>query len=103
MRPRFSPEVSFGAILQAGVLVVTISGGVFGAYMTLRADLDSQNTEFRVAIVGHEARITMLERALEERATDDRRFQGEMRDHLAQITAAIADLRTQIVQKEDRR
>lgn len=100
--PRFTPEVELGQILQALVLVATVGGGVLGGYLTLRADIEEQRTEFRVAIAAHDARLSVLERALEERRHEDREFEAEMRGTLERIVRAIADLKTEIVQKQDR-
>jgi hypothetical protein len=101
--PHFTPEVELGQIMQALVLVVTVGGGVLGGYLTWRADLDGQRAEFRVAIAAHEARLSVVEHAIEQRNHDDRAFEAEMRATLDRISQAIADLRTEIVQKQDRR
>ena len=100
--PHFRPDIELGQIVQALILVVTLGGGIFGGYLTLRSDLDSDRAEFRVGVAGHEARLTMLEHALEERREDERAFEAETRDSLERITQAIADLKTVLAQKQDR-
>ncbi len=103
LRPRFSPEVNFGHVLQAAVLVLTVGGGAVTSYISLRGDIERLRAELGVQIAGHEMRIASAERALEQRRLDDRAFQAEVRAALARVIDAIGDLRTQIVQKQDRR
>jgi hypothetical protein len=103
MTLKFTPEIELGQILQALVLIATIGGAVLGGYLTLRADIEDQRTEFRIAIAAHDARLSVLERALEERRREDREFEAETRAALERIAQAIADLKTEIVQKQDRR
>ena len=62
-----------------------------------------QRAEFRVALAGHEARLTVAERLLDERRSDDRLFQVEMRAALGRVMQGIGDLRTELVQKQDRK
>lgn len=102
-RPRFSPEVNFGHILQAVVLALTIGGGAVTSYVSLRGDIEQLRADLGVQIASHELRIEASERALEQRRLDDRDFQAETRAALARIIDAIGDLRTQIVQKQDRK
>ena len=92
--PRFSPEINFGHLLQAAVILVTIGGGAITSYLSLRSDLDLQRAEFRVALAGHEARLAVAERLIEERRTEDRQFQAEMRAALERVMQAIGDLKT---------
>jgi hypothetical protein len=54
-------------------------------------------------IAEHELRIAAVERALDQGRADDRDFRAEMRTALARIFDALGDLRTQIVQKQDRK
>jgi hypothetical protein len=102
-RPRFSPEVNFGHIMQAAVLVLTIGGGAITSYISLRGDIEQLRVDLSVQIAAHELRIEAAERALEQRRLDDRDFQAEMRTALGRIIDAIGDLRTQIVQKQDKK
>jgi hypothetical protein len=62
-----------------------------------------QRAEYRVALAGHEARLAVAERELDERAREDRQFQTEMRAALDRVMEAIAALRTELVQKQNRR
>jgi len=102
-RPRFSPEVNFGHIMQAAVLVLTIGGGAVTSYISLRSDIEQLRADLSVQIASHELRIEAVERALEQRRLDERDFRTEMRAALGRIIDAIGDLRTQIVQKQDRK
>jgi hypothetical protein len=103
LKPRFSPEVNFGHVMQATVLLLTVGGGAVTSYISLRGDLENLRSELAVQIASHELRIAAAERALEQRRVDESDFQAEMRTALARIIDAIADLRTQIVQKQDRK
>jgi hypothetical protein len=103
IHPHFTPDINLGHLLQALVVVTTVGGGIVGGYLSLRSELDVQRAEYRVALAAHEARLTFAERALDERRTDDRLFQAEMRAALDRLMQAIADLRTEIVQKQDRK
>ena len=102
-RPRFSPEVNFGHIMQAAVLVLTIGGGAVTSYISLRSDIEQLRADLSVQIASHELRIEAVERALEQRRLDERDFRAEMHAALGRIIDAIGDLRTQIVQKQDRK
>jgi hypothetical protein len=103
LRPRFSAEINFGHVMQAAVLLLTVGGGAVTSYISLRGDIDNLRSGLEVQIASHELRIAATERAVEQRRLDERDFQAEMRAALARIIDAIADLRTQIVQKQDRR
>jgi hypothetical protein len=103
MRPRFTPEVNLGHLLQAAILILTIGGGAVTSYISLRADIERLRAELGVQIAGHELRITTVEHLLEQRRLDDHNFQAEMRSALARIIEALGDLRTQIVLKQDRK
>jgi hypothetical protein len=103
LKPRFSPEINFGHVMQAAVLLLTVGGGAVTSYISLRGDIENLRAELEVQIASHELRIAGAERALEQRRVDERDFQAEMRAALARIFDAIADLRTQIVQKQDRK
>jgi hypothetical protein len=103
LKPRFSPEVNFGHIMQAAVLVLTIGGGAVTSYISLRGDIEQLRADLSVQIASHELRIEALEHALEQRRLDERDFRTEMRGALGRIIDAIGDLRTQIVQKQDKK
>ena len=85
------------------MLIASVAGGVIGGYLGLRADLDRQRTEFRIALAGDNARLAMAERLLDERRAEDRQFQTEMRAALDRVMATLAALRTELVQKQDRK
>jgi hypothetical protein len=103
IHPHFTPDIQLGHLVQAVVIVSTVGGGILAGYLTLRADLEFQRAEFRVALAGHEARLTVAERLIEERRTDERLFQVEMRTALGRVMQGIGDLRTELVQKQDRK
>ncbi|MGC2525404.1 MAG: hypothetical protein WA417_22605 [Stellaceae bacterium] len=85
------------------MLLLTVGGGAVTSYISLRGDIDNLRSELEVQIASHELRIAEVERSAEQRRLDERDFQAEMRAALARIIDAIAELRTQIVQKQDRK
>ena len=103
IHPHFTPDINLGHLVQAVVIVTTVGGGILAGYLTLRGDLELQRAEFRVVLAGHEARLTVAERLLDERRSEDRQFQAEMRAALGRVMQAIGDLRTELVQKQDRK
>ncbi len=103
IHPHFTPDITLGHLMQALVVLTTVGGGVVGGFLSLRADLDMQRAEFRVTLEGHEVRLTEAEHLLAERRVEDRQFRTEMRASLDRVMQAIADLRTEIVQKQDRK
>jgi hypothetical protein len=103
LHPHFSPDITLGHLLQAAVVLIAGGGGILGGYLTLRSDIDSQRSEYRVALAGHEARIAEAERELDERRREDKQFQAEMRVSLDRVMTAIGDLRTELVLKQNRR
>jgi len=103
IHPNFTPDITLGHLMQALVVLSTVGGGIVGGYVSLRSDLDLQRGEFRVAVAGHEARLALVERQLEQRRNEDRQFQAEMRGAVDRVMQAIAGLRTELVQKQDRK
>jgi hypothetical protein len=103
IHPHFTPDIHLGHLVQAVVIVSTVGGGILAGYLTLRADLELQRAEFRVALAGHEARLTVAERVLDERRGDERQFQAEMRGAISRVMQGIGELRTELVQKQDRK
>ena len=103
IHPHFTPDINLGHLVQAIVVVTTVGGGILAGYLSLRDDLDRQRAEYRVALAGHEARLSMVENVLAQRRTEDRQFQSEMRTALDRVMQGIADLRTELVQKQDRK
>jgi hypothetical protein len=103
IHPHFTPDIHLGHLVQAIIVVTTVGGGLLAAYLSLRADLEFQRAEFRVALAGHEARLNVAEHLLDERRGDDRLFQAEMRAAVARVMQGIGDLRTELVQKQDRK
>jgi hypothetical protein len=103
IHPHFTPDINLGHLVQAVVIVTTVGGGILAGYLSLRSDLDMQRAEFRVALAGHEVRLAEAEHAISERREEDRQFEAEMRAALERVMQAIADLRTEVVQKEDKK
>jgi hypothetical protein len=103
LHPHFTPDIHLGHLVQAVVIVATVGGGILGGYLSLRADLDQQRAEFRVALAGHEARLAAAERLLDERRAEDREFQAEMRAQLQRLMQAVADVKAELVHKQDRK
>lgn len=87
MKPRWSPEINFGHLLQAATLVVMVGGGAFASYLSLRAD-----------ITGIEARLLVVE----SRRVEDKEFQRETRAKLDELLRSFTEMRIDLVQKQDR-
>jgi hypothetical protein len=103
IHPHFTPDINLGHLVQAVVVFATVGGGILAGYLSLREDLGVQRADFRAALARHEARLTFAERVLDERRTEDREFHAEIRAALERVMKAIGDLRTEIVQKQDRK
>lgn len=102
LHPHFSPDITLGHLLQAAVVLVAGGGGILGGYLSLRTDIDAGRSEYRVALAAHEARLTEAERQLDDRRREDRAFQAEMRASLDRVMQSLADLRAELVQKQNR-
>ena len=103
IRPRFSPEITLGHLLQATVMLITVGGGIVTAYVGLRTDLERERAEFQIAGAAYDARLTGAEHEMAQRQDEDRCFRAETRNTLSRIIDALTDLRTQVVQKQDRK
>lgn len=103
LHPHFSPDVTLGHLLQAAVVLITGGGGILGGYLSLRNDLDAQRAEYRVALAAQDARLNQAEREIDDRRTEDRAFQAEMRGALDRVMQTLADMRAELVAKQNRR
>lgn len=103
IHPHFTSDINLGHLVQAVLIVTTLGGGVLAGYLDLRDALDTQRAEFSVALAAHEARLTEAEHALNQRRAEERQFQAEMRAAIGRVMQAIADLRTDLVRKQDRK
>ena len=93
--PRFSPEINFGHLLQAAVIVVTIGGGAITSYLSLRSDIQQVRSDLTVRVSEHELRIATIEHTSEDQRKEVREFQGEMRASITRIFELLTDLRVQ--------
>ena len=48
--PKFSPEINFGHLLQATVILVTIGGGAITSYLSLRSDIQQVRADLTVKV-----------------------------------------------------
>jgi hypothetical protein len=94
--PRFSPEINFGHLLQAAVLMVTIGGGAITSYLSLRSDVQQVRSDLTVKVSEHELRIATVERAIEDQHKEGREFQSEIRAAIARVTDMLGDMRVQL-------
>lgn len=101
-RPRFTPEIDLGHVIQAIVVLITIGGSVLGGFLSLRADLAMQRAEFASALKGHEVKLAEIERRLDERRTEQRQFRAETRNSLRQLVQGLADLHIELAQRQNR-
>ena len=101
--PRFSPEINFGHLLQAVVILVTIGGGAITSYLSLRSDIQQVRADLTIKVSEHDVRIANMEHASEDQRKEVHEFQAEMRAQLQRLMQAVADLKTDLVQKQDRK
>jgi hypothetical protein len=94
--PRFSPEINFGHMFQAGVFVVTIGGGAITSYLSLRSDIQQVRSDLTVRVSEHELRITTVEHTSEDQRKEVREFQSEMRSAISRVTEILNDVRIQL-------
>src|SRR6267378_4032717 len=94
--PRFSPEINFGHLLQAAVILVTIGGGAITGYLSLRSDIQQVRADLTVRVSEHELRIATIEHASEDQRKEVREFQGEMRSAISRVTEILNDVRIQL-------
>jgi hypothetical protein len=93
--PRFSPEINFGHLLQATVILVTIGGGAITSYLSLRSDIQQVRADLTVKVSEHELRLAAIERGAEDQIKQQREFQTEMRASITRIFELLTDLRVQ--------
>jgi hypothetical protein len=94
--PRFSPEINFGHMFQAGVFVVTIGGGAITSYLSLRSDIQQVRSDLTVRVSEHELRIATVEHTSEDQRKEVREFQSEMRSAISRVTEILNDVRIQL-------
>jgi hypothetical protein len=94
--PRFSPEINFGHLLQAAVILITIGGGALTSYLSLRSDIQQVRADLTVKVSEHEVRLATMEHASEDQRKDVREFQGEMRSAISHVTEILNDVRIQL-------
>ena len=99
IRPNFTPEINWGHILQAGVLIVMVGTASLAAVFGFRGDIDAIHT----ILAQHELRITANEKALDRVTASSDQFRSDMRTELAKILAAIADVKQSVALKQDRK
>ena len=94
--PRFSPEINFGHLLQAAVILVTIGGGAITSYLSLRSDIQQVRADLTVKVSEHEVRLATMEHASEDQRKEVREFQGEMRSAISRVTDILNDVRIEL-------
>jgi hypothetical protein len=94
--PRFSPEINFGHLLQAAVILVTIGGGAITSYLSLRSDIQQVRADLTVKVSEHEVRLATMEHASEDQRKEVREFQGEMRSAISRVTDILNEVRIQL-------
>lgn len=94
--PRFTPDVNFGHVMQAGIILITIGGGAITSYITLRDDIATVSWETKNRLGLDEQRITTLEHAIADQRQDEHDFQVEMRAAIQRATELLIDVQKQI-------
>jgi hypothetical protein len=97
VKPHFSPEISLGNLIQVISVVTMIGGGAITSYVSLRSDIAASGERSGKAIADMNGRVLVLE----ARREMDERFQQEARRDLGRLLEAVADLRVQLVRKQD--
>ena len=97
VKPYFSPVISLGNLIQVISVVTMIGGGAITSYVSLRGDIAVSGERAGKAIADVNARVLVLE----TRREIDERFQQEARRDLGRLLEAVADLRVQLVRKQD--
>lgn len=99
LKPRFTPEIQLGHLVQATVFVLGISGSVLGAYLSITHAMGQQDT-----------RIALVEVLQKSREAEDLAWRAEARaanqslnTAIVQLSREIADLRVGIANKADRK
>ena len=94
--PRFSPEINFGHLLQAAVLLLTIGTGAITSYLSLRSDIQQVRSDLTVKVSEHELRIATIEHAIDDQHREEHEFQTEMRSAISRVTDILSDVRVQL-------
>ena len=94
--PRFSPEINFGHLLQAAVILVTIGGGAITSYLSLRSDIQQVRADLTVKVSEHEVRLATMEHTSEDQRKEVREYQSEMRAAISRVTDILNDVRIQL-------
>jgi hypothetical protein len=99
LKPRFTPEIQLGHLVQATVFIFGIGGSVLGAYLSLNHTIAQQDT-----------RIALVEVVQKSRDAEDVSWRSEMRaanqslnNVITQLSREVADLRVAIANKADRK
>lgn len=99
LKPRFTPEIQLGHLIQASVFVLGMGGSVLGAYLSLTASIARQDT-----------RVAVVEMAQKSRESEDSAWRAETRaayqnlnSTIVQLSREISDLRVGIANKADRK
>ena len=94
--PRFSPEINFGHLLQAVVILVTIGGGAITSYLSLRSDIQQVRADLTIKVSEHDVRLATMEHASEDQRKEVHEFQAEMRSSISRVTDILNDVRIQL-------
>jgi phage-related minor tail protein len=94
--PRFSPEINFGHLLQAAVVLLTIGTGAITSYLSLRSDIQQVRADLTVKVSEHELRIVTIEHAIDDQHREEHEFQTEMRSAISRVTDLLSDVRVQL-------
>jgi hypothetical protein len=81
---RFNPEITFGNVISA----IIILGGIFGVYV-------KGSNEF----VALDARVSVLERAMVERRTEEREAVTDIKKQLDDLTRTLYEWKVSIAEK----
>jgi len=97
MRPSFSPEITFGHVLQ----IAAVIGSVMFAVGTVRGYIDEKFATQDQRLALHELRLDNGEVQLHQINAGDENFRTEMRIAMQQVLASIGDVKMQLATKVD--
>jgi hypothetical protein len=105
IRLRYSPEVNFGHVMQAVVLLLTVGGGAVTSYISLRNDIADLRVSIGVQLAADEARLaeaelrlTLDDAAIKKLGDDDGGGRARIQGEIDKVADQISDLRLKIAQ-----
>lgn len=100
-KPTFAWEISLGQVIQAVVVIVTITGAYFAHYMQVTGDNARTQAEEKLDYAVLNLKLLQEDQKYTTLASDDAAFKAEMRGAIDKVNAAVEEMRVQLVLKAD--